>query len=308
MTVCDRTDVTLNLHGLWLLQALLGIRRLAPELRALPYAEPRDQDCWSQHPGVAILAAQGICDRDGVVRPDIWERVEVLALPDVEVLVLVSRGPLQWPQATLDDAATWRAVPGDQLRIVLARRDGRWVSAVRTGDQIAIDDFRGAVDAEGLGRLVYDGLDSIGIVVPAQFSAVNVPLVELKDAVARRLQGGDASGRDAALRAIGVRGAALAAVKAALDGPVAEAVLYARAHVDMTAVISESVLDVRDSEVGRLAMYRLNPPRGSREESMAIAPATSTQICHAVSTVLASLAIRSWGSHERTPVTSRHSR
>jgi EspG family len=294
------TDITVNLGGVWLLQALLGIVRLAPELRSRPYGEPRDGNDWAtRHPQLGVLVEQGICDETGAVRPDIADRMAVLAVPDVEVVVLVSRGPLTWsPQMSLADESTWRAVPEEQLRIVLARRQGRWASAVRAADQITIDDWCGG-DADGLARLVYDGLDSIGIAAPAQFSAVNVPLDDMKDAVAQRLQASDAGRRDAPLRAVGLRGAALAAVRAALDEPVAEAVLYARAYVDAATMPSESVLDVRDTEAGRLAMYRLNPPRGSRQESMSIAPAAPAQVCHGVSTVLASVAVRSWETHER---------
>jgi EspG family len=293
------TDITVNLDGLWLLQALLGIQRLAPELRGRPYGEPRraEQDWLTSHPGLSVLIEQGIADADGVVRPDIAERMAVLAAPDVEVVVLVSHGRMDWGQAALDDPSTWRAVPDGQLRIVLARRDRRWASAVRADEQIAIDDFSGGGDADRLARLVCDGLDSISMVAPAQFSAVNVPLDEMKDAAAQRLQAGEASRRDAPLRAIGLRGAALAAVRSALDEPTGEAVLYARAYVDTTAVPSESVLDVRDTEAGRLAMYRLNPPRGSRQEAMAIMPAAPAQVCHGVSTVLASVAVRSWETH-----------
>ena len=46
-------------------------------------------------------------------------------------------------QMSLDDPATWRAIPDDQLRIVLARRDGRWVSAARAGEDVTIDDVAG---------------------------------------------------------------------------------------------------------------------------------------------------------------------
>jgi EspG family len=299
MTVLN-TDITVNLDGLWLLQALLGIVRLAPELRGRPYGEPRSGQEWlTGHPGVSVLAGQGMCDEAGVVRPDIAARVAVLAVPDVEVVGLVSRGPVTWsPQVSLDDPSTWRAVRDEQLRIVLARRAGRWASAVRAGERITIDDWGGG-DADGLARLVCEGLNSINVVEPAKFSAVNVPLVEMKDAVAQRLQASDAGRRDAPLRSVGLRGAALAAVGAALDEPVAEAVLYARAHVDADTAMSLSVLDLRDIEAGRVAMFRLNPPRGSRQEWMSVGPATPAQVCHGVSTVLASVAVRSWETHER---------
>ena len=84
--------------------------------------------------------------------------------------------------------------------------------------------------------------------------------------------------------------AVLAELGAALDEPVAEAVLYARAYVDADTTWSESVLNLRDTPSGRVALYRLSPPQGSHQEWMAIAPATSAQIHHAVTTVLGSVA------------------
>ena len=49
---------------------------------------------------------------------------------------------------------------------------------------------------------------------------------------------------------------------AALDEPVAEAVFYARAYADADARASESVLNVRDTASGRVALFRLAPTRG----------------------------------------------
>jgi hypothetical protein len=59
------------------------------------------------------------------------------------------------------------------------------------------------------------------------------------------------------------------------------------------------VLNLRDTTAGRVALYRLNPAPGSRQEWMAIAPAGPGQIRHGLATVLASVAIRSWATHER---------
>jgi hypothetical protein len=103
----------------------------------------------------------------------------------------------------------------------------------------------------------------------------------------------------AALRAVGLRGPVLAELGAALDEPVAEAVLYARAYVDADTTWSESVLNLRDTPSGRVALYRLSPPRGSLQDWVAIAPATSAQIHHAITTVLGSVTVRSWDNHER---------
>jgi EspG family len=299
MVVRDRTDVTVNLDGLWLLQALLGVSQLAPELRALPYGEPRSGQAWvTQHPGLSVLADQGICDEAGIVRPDVAERMAVLAVPDVEVVIVVSPGALTWPRPSLDEPSTWRAIPDGQLRIVLTRRDGRWASAARAGDQVTIDDCTDC-GAEWLARLVCDALDVVHAVEPAKFQAVNVPLDELGAAAGQRMNATTAAAKDAALRAVGLRGAALAQLGAVLDDPVAEAVLYARAYVDTATVCSESVLDLRDSASGRVASYRLNPPRGSEQEWMTVGPATPAHVGHGVSTVFASVPVESWASHTR---------
>lgn len=303
MTVSDArpaTDITVNLDGLWLLQALLGIARLAPELHGRPYGEPRAAQDWvTQHPELSVLVEQGICDEAGVVRTDITERMAVLAAPDVEVSIMVSQGPLSWAtQVSIDDPSTWRAIPDDQLRIVLARRDGRWASGVRAGAHITIDDCPPA-DAEWLARLVCDGLDSIHQTPPSRMSPVNVPMQEMRDIAEQRTTSGGGLNRDAPLRSLGLKGLALTEVAAALDDPLAEAVLYARAYVDATTVLSESTLSLRDTESGRVALFRMSPVRGSRQEWMAIGPATPAQVRHAVTTVLGSVAVSSWENHER---------
>jgi hypothetical protein len=293
------TDITVNLEALWLLQALLGIPRLASELRVRPYGQPRSTEWVTQHPGLGVLVGQGICDDGGVVRADIAERMAALAAPDVEVVILVSRGRLNWSNpVVLDDPATWRAIPDEQLRVVLSRRDGRWTSAVRTGEVITIDDCE-PVDSERLEQLVCQALDSVHHVEPARITAVNIPLDSMLGALADHAQAGSVAAKQAALRAAGLRGAALAELAAALDEPQAEAVLYARAYVDAETSLSASVLNLRDTASGRVALYRLSPPHGSLQEWMAIAPATPAQVRHGVSTVLGSVTVRSWDAHER---------
>ena len=293
------TDITVNLEALWLLQALLGIPRLASELRVRPYGQPRSTEWVTQHPGLGVLVGQGICDDGGVVRADIAERMAALAAPDVEVVILVSRGRLNWSNpVVLDDPATWRAIPDEQLRVVLSRRDGRWTSAVRTGEVITIDDCE-PVDSERLEQLVCQALDSVHHVEPARITAVNIPLDSMLGALADHAQAGSVAAKQAALRAAGLRGAALAELAAALDEPQAEAVLYARAYVDAETSLSASVLNLRDTASGRVALYRLSPPHGSLQEWMAIAPATPAQVGHGVSTVLGSVTVRSWDAHER---------
>src|SRR6185437_1895289 len=134
-------DVTVNLDGLWLLQALLGISNLAPELNGQPYGAAPNDDWLDQHPGLEVLRTEGLVDADRQVVPALAQRLRVLATPDVEVAMMVSHGELDWmPLIDLEDPATWLAIPDEQLRVVLARRDGHWVSAVRGGEQVTIND------------------------------------------------------------------------------------------------------------------------------------------------------------------------
>ena len=293
------SDITVNPEGLWLLQAMLGISQLAPELRGRPYGQPQSTEWLTAHPGLAVLVDQGIADEGAVVRSDIAARMKVLATPDVEVILLVSRGPMNVvTPVVMDDPSTWRAIPDEQLRVVLARRDGRWASAVRAGSYITIDDCPGT-DQEWVQRLVGEALDSVHRVEPARISAVNVPLDEMRTAIAAHAKADSAAAKLAALRALGLRGGALAELGAALDDPQAEALVYARAHVDIDTVWSQTVLNLRDTASGRVALYRLNPPPGSQQEWLAIAPATPAQLHHALTTVFDSVGVRAWASHER---------
>jgi len=293
------SDITVNLEGLWLLQAMLGISQLAPELRGRPYGQPQSTEWLTAHPGLAVLVDQGIADEGAVVRSDIAARMKVLATPDVEVILLVSRGPMNVvTPVVMDEPSTWRAIPDQQLRVVLACRDGRWASAVRAGSYITIDDCPGT-DQEWVQRLVGEALDSVHRVEPARISAVNVPLDDMRTAIAMHAKADSASAKLAALRALGLRGGALAELGAALDDPQAEALVYARAHVDIDTVWSQTVLNLRDTASGRVALYRLNPPPGSQQEWLAIAPATPAQLHHALTTVFDSVGVRAWASHER---------
>jgi len=293
------SDITVNLEGLWLLQAMLGISQLAPELRGRPYGQPQSTEWLTAHPGLAVLVDQGIADEGAVVRSDIAARMKVLATPDVEVILLVSRGPMNVvTPVVMDEPSTWRAIPDEQLRVVLARRDGRWASAVRAGSYITIDDCPGT-DQEWVQRLVGEALDSVHRVEPARISAVNVPLDDMRTAIAMHAKADSTAAKLAALRALGLRGGALAELGAALDDPQAEALVYARAHVDIDTVWSQTVLNLRDTASGRVALYRLNPPPGSQQEWLAIAPATPGQLHHALTTVFDSVGVKAWASHER---------
>lgn len=293
------SDITVNLEGLWLLQAMLGISQLAPELRGRPYGQPQNTEWLTAHPGLAVLVDQGIADEGAVVRSDIAARMKVLATPDVEVILLVSRGPMNVvTPVVMDEPSTWRAIPDEQLRVVLARRDGRWASAVRAGSYITIDDCPGT-DQEWVQRLVGEALDSVHRVQPARISAVNVPLDDMRTAIAMHAKADSAAAKLAALRALGLRGGALAELGAALEDPQAEALVYARAHVDIDTVWSQTVLNLRDTASGRVALYRLNPPPGSQQQWLAIAPATPAQLHHALTTVFDSVGVRAWANHER---------
>lgn len=305
MTTADITpatsgsDITVNLEGLWLLQAMLGIAQLAPELRGRPYGQAQDSQWLTAHPGLAVLVEQGIADDGAVVRSDIAARMAILANPDVEIVILVSRGPMNVvTPAVMDDPSTWRAIPDEQLRIVMARRDGRWASAVRAGPLVTIDDCPGT-DQEWIERLIVEALDSVHRIEPARISAINVPLEDMRTAVSMHAQADSAAAKMAALRSLGLRGGALAELGAALEDPQAEALAYARAHVDTETVWSETVLNLRDTASGRVALYRLNPPPGTHQEWLAIAPATPAQLHHALTTVFDSVGVRAWASHER---------
>lgn len=305
MTTADITratsgsDITVNLEGLWLLQAMLGIAQLAPELRGRPYGQAQDSQWLTAHPGLAILVEQGIADDGAVVRSDIAARMAILANPDVEIVILVSGGPMNVvTPAVMDDPSTWRAIPDEQLRIVMARRDGRWASAVRAGSLVTIDDCPGT-DQEWIERLIVEALDSVHRMEPARISAINVPPEDMRTAVSMHAQADSAAAKMAALRSLGLRGGALAELGAALEDPQAEALAYARAHVDTETVWSETVLNLRDTASGRVALYRLNPPPGTHQEWLAIAPATPAQLHHALTTVFDSVGVRAWASHER---------
>lgn len=299
MVTAAATDITVNLEGLWLLQSLVGVSRVAAELRGRPCGQPASMQWVSEYPGLQTLVEEGICDEAGVVRADIAARLRVLGTPDVEVVILVSQGPMSWSAGmSMDDPATWRAIPPEQLRIVLARREGRWVSAVRAGSQVTIDDCA-VVDADWLGRVTCDALDSVHRAEPAQITAVNVPLEGIYAAAAELSQATAGLSPTAALKTVGFNGAALAQLTAALEEPVAEAVLYARAYVDGVIAAGESVVNLRDTDTGRFALYRVNPPRGSQQQWMAVGPANDGQVRHGILSALDSVPVKSWQTHER---------
>ena len=78
--------------------------------------------------------------------------------------MLIARGALSWKgRIDVTDPTTWkRDIPENQLQVVLARRDDRWVSAARAGDDITIDDvgFDGG-SAMWLRDIVVDQLNAL---------------------------------------------------------------------------------------------------------------------------------------------------
>jgi hypothetical protein len=294
------SDVTVNLNALWLLQARLGIATLAPELRARPYGAARSEEWLSEHPGFDILREQGLLDAHDNVREDLAQRLAVLAAPDIEIAILISRGgPLTTAQTRLDDPSTWRAVPDDQLRIVLARRDTRWVSAARAGDDVTIDDAAGG-DSAWLATVMAGLLDAVHPAQPSRMPAINVAVEEITAVAAQRAGlPADNPARDAGLRALGVKGAALAELAELLDAPLAEAVLYGRAYLDGQMRSGTSVLDIRDTDAGRVAMYQMAAVRGAAQQWMTIAPATPAQAETGVRSALASVDVPNWAEHSR---------
>ncbi|GJJ23916.1 ESX secretion-associated protein EspG [Mycolicibacterium mageritense] len=293
-------DVTVSMKALWVLQAMLGIPRLAPELVAWPYGAARTDDWLHENPAVEALREQGVVGPDGRVIEALARRLRVLAVPDVEVAVQVGPGARQQSVPDLNDPSTWRSIPEGELRVVLARQDGHWVSAVRAGDDVTIDDVDGG-DARWLADLVVGLLDTLHPCGPSRMTAINVPLEEILTAAAERAGlEADSPQRDAALRTIGVRAADLAELGELMDAPVAEAVLYARAHDEAAVHTSSSTLDVRDSDAGRVVLYQLPSVRGAAQEWMTIAPGSAAQVEQGVKTVLAGVGVRSWETHRRS--------
>ncbi|WP_193763482.1 ESX secretion-associated protein EspG, partial [Mycobacterium avium] len=176
-----RTDITVNVDGFWMLQALLDIRHVAPELRCRPYVSTDSNDWLNDHPGMAVMREQGIVEGDQV-NEQVAARMRVLAAPDLEVIALLSRGKLAY--GVIDDQNQppgSRDIPDNEFRVVLARRGQHWVSAVRVGGEITVDDVAVA-DSASIASLVIDALESIHHAEPAAINAVNVPLEEMLEA------------------------------------------------------------------------------------------------------------------------------
>lgn len=301
MSVSQRSDVTVNVDGLWMLQGLLDIRDVAPELRCRPYVAAEmaagSTPGWSNHPGMAAMREAGAVVGE-TVNEQVAARMRVLAAPDVEVVALFSSGKLRYGVTDGDEPSAARPVPDNELRVVLARRAQRWVSAVRVGSEITVDDVA-ITDAASIAGLVLEVLESIHPAEPAAITPVNVPM----DDVAQATQAWDESGFDVfsggPLRQLGLSPATVVALGQALADPLAEASVYARQYRDGEQSPSTSVLSIKDGAHGRLALYQQGRTAGSDEDWLAICPGTPQMLQQGVTTLLNSLPFGSWDSHRR---------
>ncbi|OPX07359.1 ESX secretion-associated protein EspG [Mycobacterium sp. AT1] len=295
-------DVTVNLHGMWMLQAMLDISTVAPELSTVPYGAPRDSTWFSGDPRIEQLQDAGVVGADGHVIPEVAARMQVLASPDVEVAILIARGPISWKgRIDVTDPTTWRRdIPDNQLQIVLARRDGRWVSAARAGEDITIDDV--SVDggsAAWLAEVLVEQLNALHPVGPSRIAAMNLPYEDMLTAAAQRAEAPEEPQRDLPLRTLGIPASAVSELGVLLDEPVIEAVLYARAFSDARRINSTTSIDIRDTESGRVTLYQMLAARGSTQDWMVVAPGSAGQILQGIQTVLSSVNVRDWESHQR---------
>ncbi len=297
-----RTDITVNVEGFWMLQALLDIRHVAPELRCRPFVSTDSMDWLNEHPGMEIMREQGIVTGD-TVNESVSARMRVLAAPDLEVIALLSRGKLLYgvkePEEGGDEEpAGSRDIPDNEFRVLLARRDQHWVSAVRVGTEITVDDVA-ITDTASIAALVFDGLESIHHADPAAINAVNVPLEEMLEVTKAWQSSGFNVFSGGDLRRLGISAATVAALGQALSDPAAEAAVYARQYRDDARAPSASVLSLKDGSGGRIAMYQQARTAGSGEAWLAICPATPQLVQVGVKTVLETLPYGEWKTHSR---------
>src|SRR6516165_4071714 len=258
-----RTDITVNVDGFWMLQALLDIRHVAPELRCRPFVSTDSNDWLNEHPGMAVMREQGIVVGDEENQP---------------------------PGS--------RDIPDNEFRVVLARRGQHWVSAVRVGSDITVDDVAVA-DSASIASLVMDGLESIHHAEPAQINAVNVPLEEMLEATKSWQESGFNVFSGGDLRRMGISAATVAALGQALSDPAAEVAVYARQYRDDAKGPSASVLSLKDGSGGRIALYQQARTAGSGEAWLAICPATPQLVQVGIKTVLDTLPYGEWKTHSR---------
>lgn len=284
------------------MQALLDIRHVAPELRCRPFVSTESTDWLNEHPGMAVMREQGIV-ADGEVNEQVATRMQVLAAPDLEVIALLSRGKLRYgvseeQENGEEQPAGSRDIPDNEFRVVLARRGQHWVSAVRVGDEITVDDVA-VTDTASIASLVFDGIESIHHADPAAINAVNVPLEEMLEATKSWQESGFNVFSGGDLRRMGISAATVAALGQALSDPAAEAAVYARQYRDDARGPSASVLSLKDGSGGRIALYQQARTAGSGEAWLAICPATPQLVQVGVKTVLETLPYGEWKTHRR---------
>lgn len=298
MDPTTRTDITVNVEGFWMLQALLDIRHVAPELRCRPYVSTDSNEWLAEHPGMAVMREHGIVDGD-TVNEQVANRMRVLAAPDMEVVALLSLGKLLYGVIDDEDQPPGsRDIPDNEFRVLLARRGEHWVSAVRVGSDITVDDVS-VTDASSVAALVIDGLESIHHADPAAITAVNVPMEEMLEVTQTWQESGFNVFSGGDLRRMGISAATVAALGQALSDPAAEAAVYARQYRDDAKGPSASVLSLKDGSGGRIAMYQQARTAGSGEAWMAICPATPQLVQVGVKTVLDTLPYGAWKTHRR---------
>ncbi|HTZ16509.1 MAG TPA: ESX secretion-associated protein EspG [Mycobacterium sp.] len=301
MDQTTRTDITVNVEGFWMLQALLDIRHVAPELRCRPFVSTDSMDWLNQHPGMAVMREQGIVTGDAV-EESIAARMRVLSAPDLEIVALLSRGKLLYgvkeKEEGEEEQVGSREIPDNEFRVLLARRGSHWVSAVRVGDEITVDDVAVA-DTASIAALVFDALESIHHADPAAINAVNVPLEEMLEITKSWQSSGFNVFSGGDLRRLGISAATVAALGQALSDPAAEAAVYARQYKDDAKAPSASVLSLKDGSGGRIAMYQQARTAGSNEAWLAICPATPQLVQVGVKTVLETLPYGDWKTHSR---------
>lgn len=294
--------VTVDVEALWILQAMLDIPTLPPELRSLPYGAAPTKDWLSADPRVDMLQRNGLVGPNREVVEALAHRLQALAVPDVEIVILVSHGEIHWPgPIDVEDPETWKlTAPQEQLSVVLARRDGRWVSGVRGGEHVTLDDVDGAAGFAWVADILTGLFDAFVAGEASRLVAMNLPFDDLRTAAQERTRMGDGSpGRDLPLRALGVPPAAVVELAELIDSPAAEAVVYARAHTDTRVSSSGCSLDVRATPAGRVVLYRMPSRPGGTQDWMAIAPATAVQVTQGLQAVLSSLNVSDWAHHRR---------
>jgi hypothetical protein len=258
-------------------------------------------DWLNQHPGMAVMREQGIVTGDAV-EESIAARMRVLAAPDLEIVALLSRGKLLYgvkdKEEGEEEQVGSRDIPDNEFRVLLARRGSHWVSAVRVGDEITVDDVSVA-DTASIAALVFDALESIHHADPAAINAVNVPLEEMLEITKAWQSSGFNVFSGGDLRRLGISAATVAALGQALSDPAAEAAVYARQYRDDAKAPSASVLSLKDGSGGRIAMYQQARTAGSNEAWLAICPATPQLVQVGVKTVLETLPYGEWKTHSR---------